>query len=552
MVLRLQDKVLIVPEPARLTYTGRSFSFDGFSDFPEFLAKEFGVPRGSWKLEKVEREGTGLKVEEGVVKVWGEEKIYLATLIQLVRQGNGRLPEVEVEEKLRFKFRGFHLDIARGGVPKVETFKRLLRWLFLLKYNYLAIYFEDLFPWKKYPTIGVHRGRLTEEELRDVVEYGKKLGIEVFPSLELLGHMENILTLPEFWRFSEWHRPSEGCLDVSNEEARRFAYDLLEEAVDFFKDAEYIHIGGDETWALGRGKSLNKTWKFEGPKLYEQHYKRLIEIVKSRGKKPMLWGDMITGIFLTEEERKVWSKLLESEMWGEALIANWNYRPADKEYFREVIGMIKKHGYPQVASTGLWNWNKYYPNFEIALKNAESFLSAAREEGIEGFLVTAWGDDGSECLFSFLDPLILASMEIAEGNGKWEEKWLALTGESEEVLKARKLFGTREVADYLKHVLFASPHYRRASSEEKKKLAEKWRSILKNIESIELPRDLDFVRKALIVGLKRLEGKDDPADYILLADMYAELWLEERKPHGLEKIVQRFWGAAGRKRYGTL
>ncbi|HFC49112.1 MAG TPA: hypothetical protein ENJ59_00080 [Thermofilum sp.] len=205
-----------------------------------------------------------------------------------------------------------------------------------------------------------------------------------------------------------------------------------------------------------------------------------------------------------------------------------------------------------MASTGLWNWNKYYPNFELALRNAESFLGAAREEGIEGFLVTAWGDNGSECLFSFLDPLILASMEIAEGNGKWEEKWLALTGESEEVLKARKLFGTREVADYLKHVLFATLHYRRASSDEKKELAEKWRSILESVKNVDLPRDLDFIRKAIIVGLKRLENKDDPADYILLADIYAKLWLEERKPHGLEKITQRFWGAAGRRRYRII
>lgn len=117
-----------------------------------------------------------------------------------------------------------------------------------------------------------------------MVDYGKRLGIEVFPSLELLGHMENILMLPEFRKYSEWHRPSEGCLDVSNEEAKNFAYELLEETVEFFKDAEYIHIGGDETWALGRGKSLNKTWKFEGTKLYEEHYKKLIEIVKEREK----------------------------------------------------------------------------------------------------------------------------------------------------------------------------------------------------------------------------------------------------------------------------
>jgi len=31
-----------------------------------------------------------------------------------------------------------------------------------------------------------------------------------------------------------------------------------------------------------------------------------------------------------------------------------------------------------------------------------------------------------------------------------------------------------------------------------------------------------------------------------LSDSYSRLWLAERKPEGLERIVKRFWGAAGR------
>lgn len=80
---------------------------------------------------------------------------------------------------------------------------------------------------EKLSQIGSLRGRLAEEELREIIDYGKNLGIEVFPSLELCGHMENILILPEFMKYSEWHRPEEGCLDVSNEEARNFTYKLF-------------------------------------------------------------------------------------------------------------------------------------------------------------------------------------------------------------------------------------------------------------------------------------------------------------------------------------
>ena len=540
-------EILVVPEPKSLKFSGKTFAFDGFKNFPEFLASEFNVPKGEWKITTTRGEGTGLKVKEKEILIWGDSLINYATILQLLRQYPERLPEVEVEEKFTFTFRGYSLDIARGGVPTVETFKKILRWLFLLKYNYFSIYCEDLFPWKGHPLIGKHRGRLTEEELREVIDYGKHLGIEVFPSLELSGHMENILSLPEYRRFSEWHRPSEGCLDLSNEEAREFAYELLRDAVEFCP-SKHIHIGGDETWALGRGRSLSKTWTFEGPRLYESHHRRMIEIVKEAGKKPMLWGDMISGMYLrgiTKDASK-WAEVIESPIWKEALIANWDYSPSSKEYFKEKIKIFKDRNLQQVACPGLSNWGRYYPNFKTALENIKNFLGAAKETEITGFLITAWGDDGEECLFSLLEPLILASMEIAEGNGRWEEKWVALTGESKEVLKARILFGNPEISEAVKHVVFRNFWFHRMNDERREALKAQWSKTLKETEDVRLPNDLDFIRRLIDLGVKVLNGEARVSDYISLSRIYAELWLNERKPEGLGRIIERFWGAAGR------
>ena len=538
------NKPVVVPEPKKFEFTGKWFRFDGFKDFPDFLAREFNILKGTWEISKVKGKGTGLRVNDGIVEVWGNEKIYYATLIQLIKQCKDRLPKVVIEEELRFKFRAFHLDIARGGVPKVETFKSILRWLFLLKYNYFAIYFEDLFPWKSYPQIGALRGRLTEAEWKEIVEYGEELGIKVFPSLELCGHMEHILSIPEFTKFSEWHNPAEGCLNVSDEAAREFVYKLLEEALEL-TSSNYIHIGGDETWALGRGRSLDETWRFEGPRLYEMHHRNLVELVRKRGKIPILWGDMISGMYL-RGARERWAEVLESDIWKKALIANWDYSPSPKEHFKEKIGIFKKKGLRQLACPGFSNWNRYYPNFDAALENLRNFLSAAREEGIFGFMITAWGDDGEECLFSFLYPLILASMEIAEGVGTWERKWMALTGEPEEVLKARLLFGKQEVADALKHILYSTIYFRRLDKSALEKIRSTWERVLEGVKGVQLPKDLDFIRLCLEVGLKKLKGKATVSDFITLSRIYAELWLSERKPEGLERIVARLWGAAGR------
>jgi len=538
-------EVCIVPEPKSFKFLGKWFVFDGFEEFPDFLRDEFYVPKGEWKITKIKRGGTGLEVTKKNIRMWGDELTCYATILQLAKQRESYLPQVEVEEAFKFGFRGYHLDIARGGVPTVETFKRILRWLFLLKYNYFAIYFEDLFPWKKYPRIGSHRGRLTEEEFREIVEYGSSLGIEVFPSLELCGHMEHILSLPEFWNFSEWHRPTEGCLDVSSKEAREFTYELLKEAVESSR-SKYVHIGGDETWALGRGKSLNETWKFEGPRLYELHHRNMVEIVRKAGKEPMLWGDMISGMYLRGDAAK-WAEAIESPIWKDVLVANWDYNPSPKQHFNDKIRSFKERGLQQIACPGLSNWDRFYPNFQMALENLRNFLTAAREEGLRGFLVTAWGDDGEECLFSFLDPLLLAAMEIAEGNGRWEEKWIAIGQEDENILRARTLFGDPSISEVIKHVIFRDFWFSRSSPESREATRSHWKNTLREIEGTNLPEDLNFIRRLIATGMKVLDNDVKVSDYIALSNTYSQLWLGERKPEGLGTIIQKFWGAAGKE-----
>ncbi len=549
------DSFIIVPEPSFIEMGNNRYQFDGFYDFPDFLRDEFDISYGSWKIEKIKGEGTGIKIRDKKVEIWGEESIAYATLIQILKQERGYLPELLVVESFNFSFRGYHLDIARGGVPTVDTFKKILRWLFLLKYNYFGIYFEDLFPWSYDSQIGAERGRLTEDELTEILDYGKNLGIEVFPSLELTGHMEHILILDKYRKYSEWHRPWEGCLDLSNDGAREFALSLLKEICEYFP-SHYIHIGGDETWALGRGRSLNKTWVFQGDELYRKHYKDMIDIVYKYSKKPIMWGDMLTGVYLTKEEQKRWVHVLKDDLWDKVVIANWDYSKNDKTHFLNIINSFgESRKLNQIVAPGLSNWNTFYPNFDTALTNMKNFLESAKEKGLKGFLLTSWGDDGEEVLFSLLDPLILAGMEFAEGNDRWEEKWMALTGENDEVLKVRKLIGKSPIATpLLKKALFGkirsfNPSYTLPifplSKEEREGYIEEVGEVLSIARSIPLPSDLDFVKSLGEVSLLSIENRARKEDFIGISERYANLWLKERKSEGLEKIIERFWGLAG-------
>ncbi|MEM3655576.1 MAG: beta-N-acetylhexosaminidase [Thermoprotei archaeon] len=526
--------ILLVPD-MELEFKGEWFEFDGISEPPSHLERDFNLARGRWRLTEAGGEGCGLKVENGSIEYWGNPNEAYAILIQLLRQRPGYLPAVTVSTRKRFGFRCFHLDIARGGVPTIETFKRLVRWLFTLGYNALAVYFEDLYPWSKHPEIGLHRGRLTREEWDELCGYAKLYGLDVIPSLELLGHMENILSLPAYYKYKEmWWSRADGSLNASSREAREFAYELLEDVLDS-SPSSYILVGGDETWSLGRGRSLSEGWVFRGPDLYLEHYREIIARVKKRGKHPIVWGDMLTGMYLEPKEKEVWRKVLEDKLWDEVIIANWDYSPQSQAHFEEIIDEVGRLD-RQIACPGASNWNRLYPNFEDASKNIVGFLGAARKRGVMGFALTAWGDDGSECLLSFLDPIILMGIEAAESGNTtlWTQKWQRLTGESEEVVEARLTYGSKDVSDNLKKAL-----YRHEQPPQRVVLRPQEKALQAN-----LPEDLRFIQKCVEVASKPVEELH-PSDYISLANIYAKLWLGERKPQGLIRIITRLWGSAG-------
>ena len=116
-------EVHIVPEPENLEFSGETFVFDGFENFPDFLAREFNVPMGEWRITKISGEGTGLKVKEKEIVIWGDSFTNYATILQLLRQDPSYLSEVTVKEEFNFTFRGHHLDIARGGFQPLKRLR---------------------------------------------------------------------------------------------------------------------------------------------------------------------------------------------------------------------------------------------------------------------------------------------------------------------------------------------------------------------------------------------------------------------------------------------
>ena len=88
-----------------------------------------------------------------------------------------------------FTERGLMIDCSRGAVPSIPFLKRTAERLAAFGLTHLGLYTEDTYTVSGMPFIGFGRGAYTKEEIRDLDDFCFKLGIELFPCIQTLGHL---------------------------------------------------------------------------------------------------------------------------------------------------------------------------------------------------------------------------------------------------------------------------------------------------------------------------------------------------------------------------
>ncbi len=268
----------------------------------------------------------------------------IQTLRQLmpatIEKGNMKLsnlfiPAVKIFDSPRYVYRGMHLDVSRHFFP-TEFIIKYIDLLALHKMNTFHWHLTDDQGWRieiqKYPkltqiggfrkgtAIGLagtknapysydnieYGGYYTQDEIRDVVAYAKKMHVNIIPEIELPGHsLAALAAYPEFgntkgpfevakrWGiFSEIYSPTEATFG--------FLEDVLTEVIDLFP-GKYIHIGGDEV--------LKKEWKesayaqdlIQKNNLKDEHglqsyfIGRIEQFLNSKGKDIIGWDEILEG-----------------------------------------------------------------------------------------------------------------------------------------------------------------------------------------------------------------------------------------------------------------
>jgi hexosaminidase len=229
---------------------------------------------------------------------------------------------------LMMPWRGAMLDISRHYFDK-DFIKKTMSALALFDYNVLQLHLTDDQGWrfesKKFPRLHevgsrrlksqinhslqtpefefrVHEGFLSHADIKEIVDHGKSLNIDVVPEINIPGHTGALLAAyPQFGVNKETVEVS-GQWGISNHllrpfpETFEFLRELFTEVSSVFP-SQYIHVGGDESLIDNWLKdpeivSFMKEQGFDTPKeLFIYFMKEIEVIINSLGKKMITWDD---------------------------------------------------------------------------------------------------------------------------------------------------------------------------------------------------------------------------------------------------------------------
>lgn len=302
------------------------------------------------------------------------------TVKQLVR-GAGRdavLLTPTVRDWPAMAHRGVSDDWSRGPLPNIDFLKRELRTMAAYKINTFSPYFEATFAYASTPVAAFPGGAMTPDEARAMVAYATKLHITVIPEQESFGHLHHVLKFEEYSPLGE--TPHGAVLAPGDPRSLPLIKSWFGELAKVFP-GPYAHIGADETFELGMGRTRDEV-KAEGlDTVYLNFLKEIHAELTPYNKRLLFWGDIAE-----KSPEKV--GILPKDM----IAVPWHYDAAPD--FTKAIEPFVKAGLETWVSPGVSNWNRVYPDDNVALANIRVFVRDGQRLGATGELNTVWNDDG--------------------------------------------------------------------------------------------------------------------------------------------------------------
>jgi hypothetical protein len=274
--------------------------------------------------------------------------------------------------------RGISDDWSRGPLPNMDSLKREIRTLAAYKINFFSPYFEHTFAYTGSSVAAYPGGAMTPDEARELVAYAAQYHITIIPEQESFGHLHNVL---KFEQFSALGETAHGAVLAPGDPATLpLIAGWFGELAKVFP-GPYAHIGADETFELGLGKTRDAVQQHGLGSVYLDFLKQIHSTLEPNQKRLIFWGDVA-----------VTSPELVGGLPKDMIAAPWAYDA--RTDFKPIIEPFTKAGLETWVAPGVSNWNRLYPNNNEALSNIRAFVRDGQALGAKGVMNTIWNDDG--------------------------------------------------------------------------------------------------------------------------------------------------------------
>lgn len=212
------------------------------------------------------------------------------------------------------------------------------------------------------------------------------MGMKAIPMINHLGHASGCrvksgkhVVLDQNPRLAVLFSPDGWSWNVDNPRVKQLLRQVRRELYEIYPEAEYFHLGCDEVDSYDRGEANQRKMR--------TFLKEIIEDVKSEGKKPIIWGDMLLNrenVGLAESDEGYCcfcdspedAKKLIDAIPKDTVIADWHYDVYKAPVKTSVY--FKEQGFEVLGA----------PWFEYA--NCQAHFDTIREYKLHGLMVTTW------------------------------------------------------------------------------------------------------------------------------------------------------------------
>ncbi|KAJ3050301.1 hypothetical protein HK097_008741 [Rhizophlyctis rosea] len=302
------------------------------------------------------------------------------------------------EEIAQFETLGAMMDCSRGAVLSFDSVLFIIRACALMGMNTFQLYTEDTYEVKDEPFFGYLRGGYTQEQITSIDNYAYQFGIEVFPCIQTLGHLGQILQWPRFANI----RDTTEVLLAKSEETYELIGKLLDAASGPLR-SKRIHIGMDEAHGVGEGRYKQIFGSRDSTDVFLEHLQRVYALCQQRNLKPMIWSDMLftlvaknNSLLTYYDDKPLPTEISRSLPQGVDLVY-WDYYHTQADDYSRKIQHHRDLGYEPWVAGGIWTWNRLYAALPFTLEASRACLQACKRDRVRNLFVTTWGDDGNEC-----------------------------------------------------------------------------------------------------------------------------------------------------------